>query len=60
MGGARSVLIESELNESFFSKSGAEEVAAFVRIMRSFLALDPTQRPRAVDALLDPGFEYAL
>ena len=62
MGSAKSVPIESELNESFFKKSGAgdEEVAAFVRIIRSFLALEPAQRPRAAVALLDPGFEYAL
>lgn len=50
--------IESELNESTTHSSGAEEVAAFVRIMRSFLALDPTQRLRAAETLLDPAFEH--
>jgi len=40
----------------FFS-NGAEEVSAFVRIMRLFLALDPFLRPRASEALLDSAFE---
>ena len=33
--------IESKLNESTVYHNDAEEVAAFVRIVRSFLALDP-------------------
>ena len=47
--------IGSELNESTVYGTGANRVA-FVRIMRSFLALDPTKRPRAAEALLDPAF----
>jgi len=49
--------IESELNKSAYHNNGAEEVATFTRVMLSFLALDPTQRPRAAEALLDPAFD---
>jgi len=56
-GGAELALIESELNRSVLYSNGAEEVATFVRIMRSFLTLDPAQRPRAAEALLDPAFK---
>lgn len=58
--GIKFASIESVLNESTTHSNGAEEVSAFVRIMQSFLALDPTQRPRAVEALLDPAFERFL
>lgn len=46
--------IESKLNESTVYHNSAEEVAAFVRIIRSFLAFDPDKRPRAVEASCDP------
>jgi len=52
--------IESELNGlngPMFDSDGPEEVATFARIMRSFLALDPAERPCAAEALLDPAFE---
>jgi serine/threonine-protein kinase SRPK3 len=52
--------VESELNASTVYCNGAEEVATFMRIMRSFLTLDPSQRPRAVEALLDSGFDDIL
>ena len=58
--GTKFASIESVLNESTTRSNGAEEVSAFVRIMRSFLALDPAQRPRAAEALLDPAFERFL
>ena len=58
MGGARLASIESELNETTIHSNGAEEIAAFIRIMRSFLALDPAQRPRAAEALLDPALVH--
>ena len=35
--------IESKLNESTVCYNGAEEVVAFVRIIRSFLAFDPAK-----------------
>ncbi|KAF9780781.1 kinase-like domain-containing protein [Thelephora terrestris] len=56
MGDAELLPIESELNESTVYSDGAGEVASFVRIMRSFLALDPAKRPRAAEALRDPAF----
>ena len=46
MGGARLASVESGLDETTIHSNGAEEIAAFIRIMRSFLALDPAQRPR--------------
>lgn len=49
--------IESKLNESTVYHNGAEEVVAFVRIIRSFLAFDPAKRPRAIEALCDPVFK---
>ena len=51
--GAELAFIESELNGR---SDDPEEVATFVRIMRSFLAFDPAKRPRAAEALLDPAF----
>jgi len=59
VGGTSLASIESELNESTIHSNGGEEVAAFIRVMWSFLALDPAQRPRAAEALLDPAFEHA-
>lgn len=56
-GGSELAPITSELNESTVYSNGAKEVAAFVEIMRSFLALNPTQRPRAAEALRDRIFE---
>jgi len=55
--GTELAAIESDLNESTIYTNSAEEVATFVRIVRSFLALDPPKRPRAAKALLDPAFE---
>jgi hypothetical protein len=50
--------IESRLNESTVLHNGAEEVTAFVRIIRSFLAFEPDKRPRAVEASCDPVFKF--
>ena len=50
--------IESRLNESTVRHNGAEEVTAFVRVIRSFLAFDPDKRPHAVEALCDPVFKF--
>ena len=60
IGSTKSTPVESGLNESTVRGAGANRVATFVRIMRSFLALDPTKRPRAAEALLDPAFEEVL
>ena len=60
IGGAESAPIESELKKSILYSNGAEEVATFVKIMRSFLTLDPAQRPRAAEALADPAFKDIL
>ena len=60
LGSAETTPIESGLNESTVRGAGADRVATFVRIMRSFLALDPTKRPRAAEALLGPAFEEVL
>jgi hypothetical protein len=59
-GSAVSTPIKFYLNESAVFSNGADEVSTFVRIMRSFLALDPAKRPRAVEALLDPAFMNVL
>ena len=56
MGNAKLAPIESEFNGLKAYSDDAEEVATFVRIMRSFLTINPTQRPRAAEALLDPAF----
>jgi hypothetical protein len=50
--------IGSKVNESTVYHNGAEEVAAFVRIVRSFLTFDPDKRPRAVEASCDPVFKF--
>ena len=61
VGGTELKPIESDLNEStIYSNSARGGVAAFVRIVRSFLALDPAKRPRAAKALLDPAFDDIL
>lgn len=60
VGGPELAPIESELNELTIYSNGSEEVTTFVRIMRSFLALDPAQRPRAAEALLDPAFKDVM
>jgi len=57
-GGGSLASIESKLNESTIRSNGAEEVATFIRVVRSFLALDPAKRPHAAEALLDPAFEH--
>jgi len=49
--------IGSKLNESTVYHNSAEEVAAFVRIIRSFLTFDPDKRPRAVEVSCDPVFK---
>ena len=56
-GDAHLASIESEFKYSAIYSDGSEEVAPFLRIMRSFLALDPSRRPCAAEALLDPAFE---
>ena len=56
MEGVKLAPIESKVNKSTVHNNGEEEIATFVRIMRSFLALDPAKRPRAAEALLDPAF----
>jgi hypothetical protein len=52
--------IESAVNGLTVHSNGADEISAFVRVVRSFLALDPTKRPRAAEALLDPAFKDIL
>lgn len=52
--------IGSKLNESTVYHNGAEEVAAFVRIIQSFLTFDPDKRPRAVEALCDSAFKELI
>ena len=54
--GAKLAPIESDLNRLLHYDDGPGEIATFVRIVRSFLTLDPAQRPRAAEALLDHGF----
>jgi len=56
--GAKLPSIESELDEVLVYEDSPEEVVAFTRIMLSFLTLDPAQRPRAAEALLDPAFDH--
>ena len=60
MGGTELEPIESDLNESTIYSNGVGGVAAFVRIVRSFLALDPAKRPCAAKVLLDPAFDAIL
>ena len=60
MGGTKLASIESELSESTVWSNGAEEVTTFVRIMQSFLTLNPAKRPCATEALLDPAFKDLL
>jgi len=60
VGDTRLTPVEPELDESMAYKSSAEEMTTFVKIMRSFLTLDPAQRPRAAEALLDPVFKDIL
>ena len=49
--------IESKISVSTVHNNGDEEVAAFIRVMKSFLALDPNRRPSAMEALRDPIFQ---
>lgn len=51
---------ESDLHQPTVHSNGTEEVASFVRIMWSFLALNPAQPPSAAKALLDPAFQDRL
>ena len=44
--------IKSETNESTAYNGSAGEVTTLARVMRSFLTLDPAQRPRVAQALL--------
>ena len=54
--------------ESRFAKMGrgvelpgnGEEMTECIKLMRSFLSLDPSARPRAVEALQDPVLEFEL
>lgn len=60
LGGAESGSIESELSDLALYHNSEEELSTYVRIMRSFLALDPAKRPRAAEALLDPALKDVL
>lgn len=50
--------IDSKFSESAVYNNGNEEIAAFIKLLRSFLAFDPKNRPSAVEALRDPIFEH--
>jgi hypothetical protein len=60
VGGIELAPMKSRVNDLAIRRQGTEEVATFMRIMRSFLALDPAKRPRAAEALLDPAFKDIL
>ena len=49
--------IESKISVSTVHNNGDEEVAAFIRVMKSLLVLDPNRRPSAMEALRDPIFQ---
>jgi hypothetical protein len=59
-GGIELAPMESRVNQVAVHRGGTEGIVAFVRLMRSFLALDPAKRPRAAEALLDPAFRDIL
>ena len=58
VGGAELSPIESDLDKSLHYNGDPGEVATFARIMRSFLDLDPAQRPRASEALVLGMFHH--
>ena len=49
--------IESKINEAVVYNNGVEEIAAFIGLVKSFLALDPNKRLSASEALRDPVFQ---
>ena len=49
--------IEEAINDLSVYSSGAEEITAFLRILRSLLGFNAAERPRAVEVLRDPIFE---
>ena len=49
--------IESGLSELSVHNDDNEEIAAFIRLLKSFLVLDPNKRPSAMEALRDPIFQ---
>ncbi|PAV18716.1 kinase [Pyrrhoderma noxium] len=49
--------IESKINETVVYNNGVEEIAAFIGLVKSFLALDPNKRLSASEALRDPVFQ---
>ena len=49
--------IESGLSELGVHNDDNEEIAAFIRLLKSFLVLDPNKRPSAMEALRDPIFQ---
>ena len=48
---------ESGLSELSVHNDDNEEIAAFIRLLKSFLVLDPNKRPSAMEALRDPIFQ---
>ena len=56
-GGTEFGSIESKINEAVVYNNGNEEIAAFIRLLKSFLVLDPNKRPSAMEALRDPIFQ---
>ena len=49
--------IENGLSELSVHNDDNEEIAAFIRLLKSFLVLDPNKRPSAMEALCDPIFQ---
>ena len=49
--------IENGLSELSVHNDDNEEIAAFIRLLKSFLVLDPNKRPSAMEALRDPIFQ---
>ena len=48
--------IESSLSK-LTAYNNNDEIAAFIKLIKSFLALDPNKRPSAMEALCDPIFQ---
>ena len=48
--------IESSLSK-LTAYNNNDEIAAFIKLIKSFLALDPNKRPSAMEALRDPIFQ---
>ena len=49
--------IESSLSKLNVYNNDDDEIAAFIRLIKSFLVLDPNKRPSAMEALRDPIFQ---